>query len=353
MFNVRGEFQIGEAVTLNGDDDQQRFLVATRQYSLSDAKSIFGVVGTANTFTADIIQSPILTFDNARISASGGGISTVTSPSLGGNTFVGVVTSGNIIQYERPGLNDVSFARVVSVGSTNFTVAAVSTVNGVANGSLPTANFDANDLKIVTTKLTNSSNSGNDAGKDSLYSVLPNINVKSVNLNGSSAIIRVKKTVTISAAGETGAIAVDDLLNQTWSAFDEERYSLQSDDGTTQILTNDKFSFNSARTELTIQGLTGTGTAVLVGTVVQNKLTSKVKRKNIVNKLTIDKSSNPISGTDKVGFAGTTLNDGLDYGNYPFGTRIQDDVISLNKPDVYIVHAIFAVGGDDVVSYIP
>ena len=341
LFNVRGEFQIGEAVTLNGDDDQQRFLVATRQYSLSDAKSIFGVVGTANTFTADIIQSPILTFDNARISASSGGISTVTSPSLGGNTFVGVVTSGNIIQYERPGLNDVSFARVVSVASTNFTVAAVSTVNGVANGSLPTATFDANDLKIVTTKLTNSSNSGNDAGKDSLYSVLPNINVKSVNLNGSSAIIRVKKTVTISAAGETGAIAVDDLLNQTWSSFDEERYSLQSDDGTTQILTNDKFSFNSARTELTIQGLTGTGTAVLVGTVVQNKLTSKVKRKNIVNKLIIDKSSNPISGTDKVGFAGTTLNDGLDYGNYPFGTRIQDDVISLNKPDVYIVHAIF------------
>ena len=341
LFNVRGQFKVGEPVTLNGDDDQQRFLVATRQYSLSDVKSIFGVVGTANTFTADIIQSPILTFDNARISALSGGISTVTSPSLGGGTFVGVVTSGNIIQYERPGLNDVSFARVVSVASTNFTISGVSSVTGVADGGLPTATFDVNDLKIVTTKLTNSSNSGNDANKNSLYSALPNVNINSVNLNNSSAVIRVKKNVTISAAGDTGAIAVDDLSNQTWTSFDEERYSLQSDDGTTQTLTSDKFSFNSARTELTIQGLTGTGAAVLVGTVSQNKVSSKVKRKNIVQKLLVDKSSNPISGIDKVGFAGTTLNDGLEYGNYPFGTRVQDNVISLNKPDAYLVHAIF------------
>ena len=51
---------------------------------------------------------------------------------------------------------------------------AVTTVNGVVDGALPTATFDANDLRIVTTKLTNSSNSGNDAGKNHLFSILPN-----------------------------------------------------------------------------------------------------------------------------------------------------------------------------------
>ena len=170
-------------------------------------------------------------------------------------------------------------ARVVAVGSSNFEISGVTTVTGVVDGQIPSATFDANDLKIVTTKLTNSSNSGNDAGKNSLYTVLPNQNVKSVNLNGSNITIRVKKNVTISAAGETGAIGVDDIDNQTWTSFDEERYSLQNDDGTTQVLTTDKLSFNGARTELTIKGLTGSGPAVLIGTVLQTKVTARLKEK--------------------------------------------------------------------------
>ena len=135
LFNVRGEFQRGETVFLNGDEDQTRFLVSTRQYSLSDVKAVHGIVGTANTFTADVIQSPILTFDNARITAASAGVSTVTAPSNGGKSFVGVVTTGNLVTYERPGLLDVSMARVVAVGSTNFEISAVATVNGVANGA--------------------------------------------------------------------------------------------------------------------------------------------------------------------------------------------------------------------------
>jgi len=341
LFNVRGEFIRGESVILNGNTDSVRFLTNFRQYSLADVKSVHAVVGTANTFTADVIQSPILTFENANITGASAGVSTVSSPSNGGKSFVGVVTSGNLITYERPGLTDVSMARVVSVASTNFQVQAVTTVNGVVNGSLPTSSFNANDLKIVSSKLTNSSNSGNDAGKRSLYSVIPNSNVKSVNLNNSNITIRVKKVVNISAAGETGAIIVDDVDNQTWLSFDEERYSLQSDDGTTQILTNDKLSFNAARTELTIKGLSGSGPAVLVGTVLQSKVTAKIKRKNIVSKIIVDKSIDPTSGIDAVGLAGTTLNDGLDFGDYPFGTRVQDNTISLNKPDAYTVHAIY------------
>ena len=341
LFNVRGEFIRGESIILNGDPDTARFLTNYRQYSLADVKSVHAVVGTANTFTADVIQNPILTFENANITGASAGVSTVSSPSNGGKSLVGVVTTGNLITYERPGLIDVSMGRVVSVATTNFEIEAVTTVNGVVDGALPTTNFDANDLRVVTTKLSNSPNSGNEAGKRSLYSVIPNSNVKSVNLNNSTISIRVKKIVSISNAGETGAISVDDVDNQTWSSFDEERYSLQSDDGTTQVLTNDKLSFNTARTELTIQGLTGSGPAVLVGTVLQSKVTSKVKRKNIVTKITVDKSIDPTSGIDAVGFAGTTLNDGLEFGTFPFGTRVQDNIISLNRPDAYTVHGVY------------
>ena len=38
-----------------------------------------------------------------------------------------------------------------------------------------------------------------------------------------------------------------------------------------------------------------------------------------------DKSSNSASGSTS-----TSLNDGLIYGNYPYGTRVQDKIISLN-----------------------
>ena len=41
------------------------------------------------------------------------------------------------------------------------------------------------------------------------------------------------------------------------------------------------------------------------------------------------------------GIGSTSLNDGLTYGDYPFGTRVQDSVISLNVPDVIEIHAIY------------
>ena len=47
------------------------------------------------------------------------------------------------------------------------------------------------------------------------------------------------------------------------------------------------------------------------------------------------------SGTNVSGIGSTTLNDGLEYGNYPWGTRVQDEVISLNNPDIIKVHGVF------------
>ena len=35
------------------------------------------------------------------------------------------------------------------------------------------------------------------------------------------------------------------------------------------------------------------------------------------------------------------MNDGLTYGNFPFGTRVQDKVISLNAPDIIEIHGIY------------
>ena len=69
--------------------------------------------------------------------------------------------------------------------------------------------------------------------------------------------------------------------------------------------------------------------ATLIATLEKIKPVAKVKVLNRVNSVVIDKSSNKASGTGS-----TTLNDGLTFGNYPFGTRVQDEEISLNTPDI-------------------
>tara|TARA_Y100001935_G_scaffold247024_1_gene242352 strand:- start:10921 stop:18507 length:7587 start_codon:yes stop_codon:yes gene_type:complete len=343
LMSVQGEFRRGEKLSFSGQPTISRILIDHRKYSLADVKSVFANVGVSKTFSADVKQQRSFTFDNAKITADSAGVSTVTSAALSGNTFIGVVTTGNLITYERPGKLDPSMARIVSVGATSFAISGVTTVTGIVDGQLPTANFDANDLRVVTTKLQTTSNSGNIAGNDTLYSVLPHNNIRTVDTLDSVSSFRIRKEVTISTDGDIGSISVDDILTQTWASFDPERYSLQSDDGVTQNLTADKFTFNSDRTTVNIQGLSHSndGKAILIGEVIQNKITSKIKRKNIVKSIIVDKSIDPASGTDAVGLAGTTLNDGLTYGAFPFGTRVQDEVISLNVPDVYRVHAVY------------
>jgi hypothetical protein len=139
--------------------------------------------------------------------------------------------------------------------------------------------------------------------------------------------------LSISAEGETPAI--DAGTNETFLPFDEERYILIRSDGTTEVLTTDKVVLTNGSTTIQIIGLSGADTAgtILIATLRKSSVTAKVKRKSISNNLVIDKSKLSASGTN-TGFAGTTLNDGLTYGNYPFGTRVQDSVISLNVPDV-------------------
>jgi hypothetical protein len=124
--------------------------------------------------------------------------------------------------------------------------------------------------------------------------------------------------------------------NETFLPFDEERYSLIRSDGSTELLTSDRFSFISGGAQLQIFNLGSNDTgATLITTLRKIKPKAKEKRKNRVNSIIIDKSKYVGSG-----IGGTTLNDGLEYGNYAFGTRVQDKIISLNTPDIIEIHSI-------------
>ena len=325
VYDIKGNFVKNESFIIDGVPNS-RVAIAVTSYGISDIKSVYGLIGSGSTFSADTIQSTKFNVGIATISALSGGISTLTSPNI--LFSENIIKSNDLISYSDSSLSDPVFAKVVSVGSSTFTITGVSTVAGIAQGKLPTSTLSVTDLKILTTNLESSSD-------NTLYTRFPKNNISSVDLTNANLIIRKSFTVGISSNQLSSTQSAG--TNETFLPFDEERYSLIRSDGTTELLTSDKFSFINGGTQLQIfnLGTNNTG-ATLTATLSKIKPKAKVKRKSRVNTILIDKSKYQGSG-----IGSTTLNDGLSYGKYPYGTRVQDRNISLNFPDIIEIHGIY------------
>ena len=329
VYETEGDFIVNESLIFDGVADG-RIAIAVTTHDLSAVKSVYATndrVTGINTFTADVIQSRDLIVGVATITAASGGVSTVRSTN---NALPALFKVGDLVEYTNTSITvtDPSMARVTSVATNSIGISAVTNVPGIVIGSLPTVSIDVNDFRLVTTKLDSSSD-------NTLYTHLPKADIASVDLTNASLTIRKTLTVDIVSGQLSSQVTAD--ANETFLPFDEERYSLIRTDGTAEPLTADKLSINTAGTGLNIFGLGANDTgASLIVSLRKVKPTSKVKIKNRVKTLIVDKSNNSASGTGS-----TTLNDGLVFGNYAFGTRVQDEVISLNVPDIIKIHGIF------------
>jgi hypothetical protein len=326
LYDTKGSFLKNESFIFDGIESG-RVAIAVTSFGISDIKSVYGLVGSASTFSADSIQSTKFNVGIATISAHSSGVSVVTSPNI---SFPGnIIKQGNLISYSDVTLLDPVFARVVSVGSTVVTITGVSTVTGIAEGKLPGALLEVTDFKILTTNLESSSD-------NTLYTELPKNNISNVDLTNANLTIR--KSFTVNIVSNELSSLVNAGTNETFLPFDEERYSLIRSDGSTELLTSDRFAFINGGTQLQIYNLLGSNNtgATLITTLRKIKPKAKSKRKNRVNSIIINKSKYVGSG-----IGGTTLNDGLEFGNYAFGTRVQDKNISLNTPDIIEIHGIF------------
>jgi hypothetical protein len=325
IYDTQGTFLTNESFIFDGIESG-RVAVAVTSHSISDVKSVYSLVGSASTFSADSVQSIKSNIGIARISPVDSGISTITSTNI---LFPGnLVKRDNLISYSDTSLADIVFAKVVSVGSTAITITGVTTVTGIAQGKLPITTLDVTDLKVLTTNLESSVD-------NTLYTKFPKSNISNVSLNNANLTIR--KSFTVNIVSNQLSTTLSAGTNETFLPFDEERYSLIRSDGSTELLTSDKFSFTNGGAQLQIfnLGTDNTG-ATLITTLRKIKPKAKVKRKNRVNSIIIDKSKSVGSG-----IGGTTLNDGLEFGNYAYGTRVQDKNISLNVPDIIEIHGIF------------
>ena len=340
VYETSGNFIKNEPIIINGIDNG-RICIAIAENSLSDVQSVYGtddgVIGI-NTFSANIIPSLLIPIGIATVSKDAGSSTKIQSVNP---NFPGITTVGNLIQYSDLAISaDPILTRVTAVGSDHVTVVGVQTVSGICNGGLPTTAsgitsvtpyLNVSDLKVMNTQLDTSTD-------NTLYTVLPKKNISDVNLTSASVVIRKTFNVTITNGQIDTPVPTLDV-NESFQPFTAKRYSLIGADGKTHNLTSDQFDFGTGNT-CQIRGLTsppaGNNGATLIATVKKAKPKAKEKIRNRVKSIVVNYSKDAASGIGT-----TTLNDGLTYGNYPFGTRVQDKIISINDPDVVDLHGIF------------
>ena len=344
VYDVTGKFIVNEPYEINGTANN-RVATAVTSHGIQDVKSIYGgpsasigpgVVGAAKSFSGDILQKPVLSFGSGSVTSKNGstGFSTITSSNP---LFPSSLKVGNLLRFGL-GNNDPSFARVTEVGTSSVTVTGVSTVTGVCGG-LPTSTGTNNpstvsDLTLITSPLERSTDS-------QLYALMPKTFISDVDLSSSTLTIRKQFSVNVSLNANTGlgqlSSAVTAGTNETFLPFDEERYVFMRSDGTTVSLSDEMFTFSTGGTVLQIRGLGAADTgATLIATLTKSKPSAKVKQLNRVNSIVVNYSKDTASGV-----GGTTLNDGLTTGNFPIGTRVQDQKIVLNNADIVSIHGIF------------
>ena len=305
-------------------------------------------IGAGNTTAVQINAGTAVTYNNISSMITGTGVTfTNLAPYVPGDVvnfstpifsskiistnllFPGnYVKVGNLVSYFDSRLTDPVFAKTYQIGTNYIEVVGVTTVTNICEGKLPSTTLSVPDLNIISTQLETSTD-------NTLYTRLPKNNISSVDLTDSYLIIR--KTFNVNISNNQLSTALDAGTNEAFLPFDEERYALIRSNGNVEILTSDKFSFTNGSSTLQIYNLGSNDTgATLIATLRKNKPKAKVKRKNKVNSIVIDKSKYDGSGT-----GGQTFDDGLVFGNYPYGTRVQDEVLSLNTSDIIEVHGIF------------
>ena len=318
-----GTFSVGEQLIINGIDASAT-VASVITYGTRDIKSVSqsGVSGFPS-FTADsLLDSADL--PNGIVGGTVSGGNTLVSP---GKVFTGIKV-GDIIRYQTAS-GDETFNRVTANNTTSLTIGAGPTVSGVSNGSVSNGTYSS--IKLGIPALRNQE-------KGYLYAELPDSNIESVNLSGST--LKISEQITGETTDSSGVLTFDlssisGITSAFFDPFDEERYSVHYTGGGIGTVTSDAFSISG--NVVTINGLTASESSIVVNSsLTKNGIQSKIKDYTRSATLDVVYSKYQQSGVG----VNTSINDGLTY-NTNYGLRVQDEEISLNWPDVVKVLAVF------------
>ena len=329
--DVKGSFQLNEPLLVSGIDAGSN-VTSVFDYDFTSVKSLHSYegVGSGNTvFSANLVLDrrtnvfdPSIEFDIA----STGATSAVTSGEIG--DFRELVKIGDIFTYSTA-TGDPKYNRVTAVTRESFTVGYGKTIAGECNGAV----LDSTPTGVAI--LQPSLNASDDPG----YRIkLANDNISSLNILDSSYVVRKQITKSVGSTNSVVVFNISDLggvhTDLYFEPFSNENYVL-SIANIKEELRASQVVVDATLKTVTISGLSRTGSATLTATVKRSKLTSKDKTLTRCSSLIINRSK--YSGS---GITTTSFDDGLTYSTV-YGTRVQDDEISLNVPDLHKVLAVF------------
>ena len=161
LTQVTGIFMQGEQIIFNEDPEISRSIETVRTYVIQDIKSVYQDASVLTGYSSDFVADTVLQrktptgfsiTDKIDINASG----IATCP--GGN-FTGIKTD-TIVRYQLPNETVERFNRVTEVLSDgSISLAAVTSITGICNGALPTAQnttttfaFGVTNIKVEDSK---------------------------------------------------------------------------------------------------------------------------------------------------------------------------------------------------------
>ena len=248
------------------------------------------------------------------------GISTVSS---GGQSFIGI-KPGDIIGYGVGENKIFNKVKTITPSGTELTIERTD-ANGAYGNALPSSGITTSVKRYVPT--LNKENG--------LFVKLPQNNISSISLDNSSLkTTKILTDVTVNSSGNA-TLALPSGFTGTFDSFDQEKYtSVQKSNGSIASLNSDTFTYDATAPSIT--NLTPSQNHFFAVTLNKTGIRSKVKNYNRSQTETVTLSNTRSSGSN----SSSSLNDGLTY-DARYGLRVQDKEISLNKPDVSRVVAIY------------
>ena len=345
MEQTSGRFLANEPLIIQGNSLGVQ-TVAVKAFGIKDVKYVkqtaTGAYAQDFTGFAFLEKFPFPNGVKVGIVTNAPSAPTLRSP---GGVFTGISTN-SVVRYAQ-GDGDEIFATIDSISGDGTTISLASlgvSVAGIFSGTPINTNGTV-DISIGAPSIKD-----NDEG--SLFTILPDNNISSLDLTGSTLTISAQitgegiasSTTTLSIDGTPGVKDGSGVAIATafFDSYSPSRYSIHYG-STTGVgsVTSGNFSLNSGGSEVVITGLNASDSNTVANvTAVKQGIQSKVKNYVKSNILDVTLSKLQQSGI------GTGIQDGLTWNNNAYGLRVQDQEISLNVPDVVKVLAVYESTGE-------
>jgi len=334
-----GSFMQGELLIFNEQESTSKSsIIKVLAYTTEDIKSVYQNSDILNSdlvsdFSADsVLYDRVLPnfskFDSLTVTgASNGNSASAVSPRRRFAGRVGIKTDSIVGYSTDVGSQTYNRVAIIQPDGSTLQLQPVEDVDGVNSGRIIAGVTTSNVFRIKSPKIINLNNSG-------LYTKLSKPNVSAVDLSNSTLVINRQVTGKTPGSGSLTISTADALdvaagiTSAFFEPFDNERYSIHYNDGTTETLTSDQVNITDNGSNITFSGLSQN---------VACTVNVTLKKVGIISKSKDFIRSSQLSVTKTVG---VSTNSGMSQNNY-YGLRVEDKEISLNIPDVVRIHGIF------------